>query len=142
MPSPTLELSRYLNCASPLGSGSRPVGSTCTSTSADASAAISSWNRCRRAISNATRPTCHGRVGTASGLSTRPTCSTYTDVAPSATARPTGIESTSPPSKKCSSPTATGGSSPGTAHDAITAGTSGPLLNQRAHAPSIEAATH
>ena len=37
---------------------------------------ISSWNRCRRAISNATSPTSHGLAGTGSGLSIRPTCST------------------------------------------------------------------
>ena len=48
--------------------------------------------------------------------------------APSETARPTGIESTRPPSKKCSPSTSTGGSSPGTAHEASTAGTTGPLL--------------
>ncbi len=74
------------------------MGSTCTWTPSG-SADISSWNRCRRAISKATRPTSHGRRGTVSGLSIRPTCSTYTTVAPSATARPTGIESTRPPSK-------------------------------------------
>jgi len=38
--------------------------------------------------------------------------------------------------------TATGGSRPGTAHEASTAGTSGPLLNQRAVADSMLAATH
>ena len=80
------------------GLGSAPVGSTWTRTSAG-SADISSWNRCRRAISNATSPTSHGRRGTVSGRSIRPTCSTKTLRAPSATARPTGIESTRPPSK-------------------------------------------
>src|SRR5487761_1436887 len=61
--------------------------------------------------------------------------------APSSTARPTGIECTSPPSKKCSPSTSTGGSSPGTAHEASTAGTSGPALNQCALARSMLAAT-
>ena len=40
------------------------------------SCAISSWNRCLRAISNATSPTSHGRFGTLSALSMRPACST------------------------------------------------------------------
>src|SRR5215472_14757626 len=61
--------------------------------------------------------------------------------APSETARPTGIESTRPPSKKCSPLTATGGSSPGTAQEASTAGTTGPLENQCALARSMLAAT-
>ena len=41
---------------------SEPAGSTCTVTSSG-SVAISSTNRCRRAISNATSPTSHGRRG-------------------------------------------------------------------------------
>ena len=72
---PTLARSRYRNWANPGGSQSAPVGRTCTRTWSG-SADISSWNRCRRAISNATSPTSHGRVGTASGLSIRPTWST------------------------------------------------------------------
>src|SRR6266511_211491 len=49
---------------------------------------------------------------------------------------------TRPPSKKCSSPTRTGGSRPGTAAEASTAGTTGPLVNQWAAARSMLAATH
>src|ERR1022692_1579353 len=60
--------------------------------------------------------------------------------APRAMARPTGMESTRPPSKKCSPSTSTGGSSPGTAQDASTAGTIGPLLNQRDDRPAAEPA--
>ncbi len=62
--------------------------------------------------------------------------------APSCTARPTGMLCTRPPSKKCSCPTRTGGSRPGTAADASTAGTIGPLVNQCAAACSTLAATH
>ncbi len=62
--------------------------------------------------------------------------------APSFTARPTGMLCTRPPSKKCSLPTRTGGSRPGTAAEASTAGTIGPLVNQCAAARSMLAATH
>ena len=58
------------------------AGSTCASTPSGSSA-ISRANRCRRAISNDTRATSHGRRGTLSGRSIRPTCSTKTRVAPS-----------------------------------------------------------
>src|SRR5918994_5474850 len=103
---------------------------------------MSSANRCRRAISNATSPTSQGRDGTWRGRSMRPTWSTYTVLAPSSRARPMGMLWTRPPSKKCSSPTRTGGSSPGTAAEASTAGTIGPAMNQWAAARSMLAATH
>ena len=68
------------------------------------SAAISRANRCRRAISNATCATSHGRRGGVSGRSIRPTWSTKISLAPAATASPIGIELTMPPSTKCSPP--------------------------------------
>ena len=98
-----------------------PAGSTWTVTSSGRDA-ISSTNRCRRAISNATRPTSQGRRGTVRGCSMRPTCRTKIRRAPSWTARPTGMLCTSPPSKKCSPSMRTGGSRPGTAAEASTAG--------------------
>src|SRR3954465_4114171 len=58
-----------------------PVGSTCTRTSSG-SEASSRANRCRRAISNATCATSHGRRGTVSGRSIRPTCSTKISLDP------------------------------------------------------------
>src|SRR5438874_1909164 len=69
-----------------------PAGSTWTSTP-EGTAAMSSLNRYRRAISKATRPTSHGNRGGVSGCSSRPTWRTNTRLAPSWKAGPSLLQS-------------------------------------------------